>query len=232
MHKPLTAFARTIVLAWVANGLSGAISHVNNSTVGCTEHALCLAVHIPVVGSDVYLVVLEVTHVSAAVYPPQFLAIELIRLDDGVLAVNTVIPVVKLDNQLHLAVSVEVGCCSIVRNKRVGHCAVIHLQLEVVLRKNRGFLRLLLLHATHYGCHSVLACERAGCVFKVRNGKWLIINLRAVTIDVVCHVVILFAMDTPCAKHTASDLNSHQSTVNNVYGALRPDTKCYHRKKR
>ena len=102
---------------------------MDDGAVGGPHHAFGLAVEIPVIGGDVDFVVLEVTHVPAAVDPPQFLARQLVGLDDGV-GVVACIGMVELHNQFGLAVAVKVGGCRIVGHERAGQLAMVGLDFE------------------------------------------------------------------------------------------------------
>ena len=113
---------RAVVGVHVANLYRLAGCRMHHGAVRGAEHGLSLAVAIPVVSHDVVLVVLEVGHVGAEVNPPQFLSVELVYLDDGILALvacgqvslGRVAAVVELEKYLQLAVTVNVGAAGIV----------------------------------------------------------------------------------------------------------------------
>ena len=125
-HKPLSALgAATIILRSVAYNICRTISTMDSSAVSSTHHNFCLAVTIPVVGNDILLIVLEVTHIRSAVYPPQTGAIKLQCLEDAIFALvaflriscSSFVCVVKLHQHIELAIAIEVGTASIVRNQ-------------------------------------------------------------------------------------------------------------------
>ena len=54
----------------IAHGIGGAICHVDGGAVAGTHYHLGTTIFIPVISHNVLLVVLEVTHIGAAVNPP------------------------------------------------------------------------------------------------------------------------------------------------------------------
>lgn len=117
-----------VVLGGVADDCGGAIGVVDDGTVGSTHDALGTSVLIPVEGSDVDFVALEVDHVWSAVDPPEFVASEVVGLDDvegleaGSLdgAAGMEVAVDELDDEFHLSVAIEVGYGGIVGFEGVG----------------------------------------------------------------------------------------------------------------
>ena len=125
-HKPLSALgAATIILRSITNNICRTIGAMDSSTVGSTHHNFCLTIAIPVVSNDILLIVLEVTHVRSAVYPPQTSTIELQSLEDAIFTLVaffrescfSFILVVKLHQHIELTIAIEVGTASIVRNQ-------------------------------------------------------------------------------------------------------------------
>ena len=125
-HKPLSALgAATIILRSVTNNICRTISAMDSSTVSCTHHNFCLTVAIPVVSNDILLIVLEVTHVRSAVYPPQTSTIELQSLEDAIFSLvaflrissSSLACVVKLHQHIKLTIAIEVGTASVVRHQ-------------------------------------------------------------------------------------------------------------------
>ena len=66
----------------ITNSFSGSISHVDYHTIRTTKNALCLAILIPVVSSNVDFITLEIYHVWSTVNPPKQSTIQLIYLDN------------------------------------------------------------------------------------------------------------------------------------------------------
>ena len=145
MHEEVRACVRTgrpVVGFHVANLDCLACGRVNHRAVGSTEHCFGLAVAVPVIGDDVVLVVLEVGHIRAEVNPPKFGTIELVDLDDGIFALIAagqialcgIVAVVKLEQNLQLAVAVDIGATGVIGNVGALQVAVIHLNLKIVVR--------------------------------------------------------------------------------------------------
>ena len=227
VHEPLTrAGGSQIVLRRVTDGLRRAVGHVDHRTVGSTHHGLCPSVLVPVVGDDILFVVLEVGHVRPQVNPPQFLSVQLIYLYDKVLAliarllVTRCCPalVVELDQDLQFSVAIDISTTGIVGHVGRFQVAVIGRDLQPVLRPDGGRLRVLPLLTVHHGGHRVrtalgapVGIQKIGCL------EWNVgIDLRAVPIDVIRHIVILLGQYAPGAIHPFARLHSHQSTIQHV----------------
>ena len=137
---------------------------MDNGAVGSTHDSFRLAVAVPVIGYDVLLIILEVTHVRTAVDPPKARTVLLQTLEDAVLfglyASNGrtifgiillhLLQVVKLHQNLQFAVSIDIGAAGIIGNKGA---------LDVLVLKNDFLVCVcpwllcrtgrLLLHTTH-----------------------------------------------------------------------------------
>lgn len=204
-NKPLTtAGCRQIVLRSIADSDNLSAGRMNLGSVRGTQHGFGLAVTVPVVGHDVLLVVLEVSHVGAPVDPPEFLTIQLIDLHDKVLTIEACLRIglagptgiVELHQYLQLAVAVHVSHTGVVRN--VGRCqrTVVGRNLQVVLVPHRGLLAGSLFSAANDSLYRVFAAGRTCNIGEVRHLE-VVRYLRAVTVEVVRHVIVLLAQDAP-----------------------------------
>ena len=217
-----------VVLGGVADGLGGAVGHVEYSAVGGAHHTLGAAVAVPVVGHDVELVVLEVGHVRTGVNPPQAGAVEFQGFYHVVFAVvaagqETLVGIAHVDaleQQLELAVAVEVGGAYVVGLETARQPFMGEGNLQVVLCPGGHGMAGSLLLPPHHGAHAVLAAGGAGGVGVVRHAERLAVHLHAVAVEVVGHVIILLAEDAPAAVYTAAGLHGHESAVQGVGGAL------------
>ena len=77
----------------------------------------------------------------------------------------------------------------------------------------------------HYGLDGILAAGCSGCIAVVGCAERLSVHLRAVTVEVIIHVVILFAQNAPRAIDPIRCLDGNQSAIQCVSLAL---CKCTH----
>ena len=99
--------------------------------------------------------------------------------------------------------------------------------LQVVLCPGRSLLAGRLLHAAYHGLDRVLAGTRSGSIREVRHLQ-LVGNLYAVAVEVVRHVIVLFAHDTPGTIDSTRCLNGYQPAVQDIRLALCIDAqRCY-----
>ena len=130
VHEPIGAATSgcAVVDVFLAYGVGGAVGFVDDGAVGSAHNGFGFAVAVPVVGHDVLLIVLEITHIGAAVDPPETGAVLLQHFEDAVFlrvyaanlgAVLRVglldfAPVVELHKDFQLAITVDISATSIV----------------------------------------------------------------------------------------------------------------------
>ena len=231
VHEPVgtTTCGTTVVLRSVANGIYGAVGHVDGGAVGSAHHGFGLPVTVPVVGHDILLVVLEVAHVRTAVHPPEHRAVEFQTLEEAVFAVVAVAwitgghltLVVVFQQDLQLTVAIHIGAAGVVGD--IGafeRFVVLGHNLQVALRPYSGLLALRLFHTTHHSAHCVFVAGAARGVSVVRDVEWGIGDFHTVAIDVVLNVVILLAEDTPRQEHAVAHFLGNQTAVKPIDGTL------------
>ena len=86
---------------------------------------------------------------------------------------------------------------------------MVRCNLQITLAPNGGFLTGSLLGATHYSFHRIFAALCSCCIYVVRNVQWLAVHLRTVAVEVILHIVVFLAHDTPRAVHSTGGLDGH-----------------------
>ena len=143
-------------------------SRVDNHVVGTAEHTLGLAVHVPVVGNEVPLLVRTSHHVRSHVNPPKALArhVDALIVVETCAAVIDVAGIVALDDELCHTVACDIAQRHVVKDISavaiVHHIAVAvvggrHLDVDVLLAPNLYGCALFLFHTVNYGSNSVCA---------------------------------------------------------------------------
>ena len=229
-HKPVGAATRssTYIGRGITHGICCAIGHVDDRSVTGTHHHLGTAIAVPVVAHNILLVVLEVTHIRAAVHPPQTGAVHLQTLENRVLTLIATLrvagvhlaQVVKLHQNLQLTIAVNVGTAGIIGNQCTLDTLVLQLDFLIAGAPRANLLALLLLLAVHNCCHGIGAGRRSPLVGIVRHAQWSFVHLHAVTIHIIGNVIILFAEDAPAQVYAAIYLHGHQATIQLVGDAL------------
>ena len=231
----------------ITNLGSRAVGMMDDHVVGTTHEHLSLSVAVPVVANGVVLLVRTAHHVRSEVNPPEALALDVVNLEmivGGLVALGiytrgvVVGTVVALHDELRHTIAREVGQRNVVDVAIGGHVlAVARLHGGYgkfdVLEVHAGHSStLLLLHTLHDRCHLVLRATLAGSIYVVRDAQGLVVELRAVAIEVVLGVVILFAEDSPADEGSAARLSrySHKSSVELVGHSLCVDghRACHH----
>ena len=229
VDEPLTAARRgTIVLRLVTNHLRRTVGHVDGGTVGSTHQGLGLSVLVPVVGHDVGLVKLEVTQVRSAVNPPQLLTIQFVHLNDVILTVGTTTRITgigigavpHLDDQLQFAVAVHISHTGIVGLEGAGERTMVGHNLQIALCPRSNGLTLSLFLTAHHGTHRIFARCAATGISIVRGIQRRSVQLRAVAVDVIRHIIILLTHDTPGTEDARTSLYSHQSAIQLIHRTL------------
>ena len=214
-----------------------AVGMMDDHVVGTTHEHLSLSVAVPVVANGVVLLVRTAHHVRSEVNPPEALALDVVNLEmivGGLVALGiytrgvVVGTVVALHDELRHTIAREVGQRNVVDVAIGGHVlAVARLHGGYgefdVLKVHAGHgSTLLLLHTLYDRCHLVLRTALAGSIDVVGDAQGLVVELRAVAIEVVLGVVILFAEDSPADEGSTARLsrNGHKSSVELVGHSL------------
>ncbi len=146
-------------------------------------------------------------------------------------AVGCVAGIVKLEQYLQFAVTVNVSHTGVVGYVRARERTVVHLYFLVILCPRGHNTALDLCLAAHNSFNSILTRHGTALVRKVGNRQRLGIYLRSVAIDIVRHVIVFFSSDTPAAEYAAAGLHRHQSPVYDIGGALCPTRHYSHSEK-
>ena len=200
---------RALVLRWVTNGVDGTIGRMNLSTISHTHDALGLTVHVPVVGSNVGLIVLEVPKVRTTVYPPEQGTVELIHLNTVEVDVSRrylVAGANLLNQNFHLSVTIHISDSGIVGLVVVGNVGSTVIGSAVGLGdgeiavtpygcNSRG-LRLILLAIDHRH-HGIGAGSGATGIGEIGNGEWRGVDLGAIAVDIIVHPIVFGTQDAP-----------------------------------
>ena len=210
---------------------------VHHHVVGTTEKHLGLAVAVPVVGYEVELMAAAAHHIGTGVDPPQQGAVELVGVETVVGSIGAAhIQVVgilgadALDDNLHLTIAVEVGHLGIIGGVGVGDVGAALVvdfskgDVEIARPVGGGErilvagphccgLALRLLGAAHHGAHRVGVGGGAALVGVVGGIHRICIELNAVTVEVILHVVVFLAQTAPTEKHAVVGLHGHKTTA-------------------
>jgi len=222
-----------IVLRLVADNDGLARSGVKDGTIGSAHDALCLAVTVPVIGSDIGLVVLKVAEVGAAVDPPKQIAVELKHLDAvKVGTVGLVLGVIRgaelLDDEFHLAVTVYISDGGIVGLIDIGHVSLAVVgetfglgDLEIVMRQHSGRLRTGgLLHSFYNRAHGIGATGSTSRISEIRYGEGFIVDLHTITVEVISDSVVFLRIDAPRTEDATRRLHGDKTAVELVCHTL------------
>ena len=167
MHKPVgtATCGSTVVFRGIANDVGLSVSSMDRRSICRTHDSLRLTVEVPIVGHDILFIVLEITHIRAAVHPPQHGTIEFQTLKDAVLAIVTITGetgvdfalVIIFQKNLQFTVAIDIRTAGIVGNECGGDGLVVlgrNFQIAIVPRGNSRTLRLL--HTALHSLHSIL----------------------------------------------------------------------------
>ena len=221
MDKPLTVTdSYHIVLRGVSDDLLSAVGHIYLSTIGSAHHAFRLTILVPVESSYILLVILEIGHIRTKVDIPQTLTVELVTFHQEILAIiaffriacGSPTPVVKLDDNFQLTVTIDISTAGVVGNVCRSQRAVGHLDFQPRVGQSTDSIALRLLLATYHSRHRVLAGYGTGSISIVGDIQ-ILGNLRAVAVEIVFDIVVLLAHDTPRAEDTTLHLYSHQTAI-------------------
>ena len=164
---------RGAILTVGTDGVGLTVSHVNGGTFLQAHQHLGLSVKVPVVADNVLLVVLEVTHIGAAVDPPKHGTVELEHLKNSVFAVvtlfgeavSTFLQVVELQQDFHLAVTIDVSTAGVVGHEgRRDGGVVLGSNLQIAVGPRLGSIALTLSLTTLDGLYGITAGSRAASI--------------------------------------------------------------------
>ena len=215
-------------------------SSMDNHVIGTTHQHLGLTIEVPVVAYHIPLFIRPCHHVGTEVYPPQTGAVHLVALVkvevSGIRRLTQVtLVVVALDDKFGDAITVDIGQGHVVdgiAGRRVGTvgCAVAdsiagtvddglqhHVEIGFVpsLDGNRLVEGLTL----DYGLHLI---SRGGIATSILVIRCIQVGgyLRAVTIEIVLRVVVLFAETTPTDERTTAGRQGDDASVQLIHIAL------------
>ena len=230
VHKPVgtATCGCTVVLRSITDDVSLAISSMNRSTVSGTHDGLRLSVKVPVVGHNVLLIVLKVAHIRTAVHPPEYGAIKLQTLKDGVFAVMSVTRetgvdltlVVIFQEYLHLTVAIDIRTAGIIGYEDGGNRFIVlgsYLQITIGPRGSSGTLGLF--HTMLHGLNRIAAGRIASSIGIV-GGCQVLCYERTITIKVICDIIVFITLDAPADEDTTGGLHRHHTAIQFVNDSL------------
>ena len=230
MHEPVgtATCGSTVVLRGIADNISFPVSSMNRGTVSGTHDSLCLSVEVPVVGHNVLFIVLEVAHIRTAVHPPEYGAIKLQTLKDGVFAVMSVTRETSVDltlvvifqEYLHLTVAIDIRTAGIVRYEDGGNRFIVlgsYLQITICPRGNSSTLGLF--HTMLHGLNRI-AAGRIASNIGIVGGCQVLCYERTITIKVICDIIVFITLDAPADEDTTGGLHRHHTAIQFVNDSL------------
>ena len=214
---------------------------MNGGTVASTHHYFSTAVLVPVVGHDILLIVLKVTHIGAAVDPPQTGAVQLQTLHDAILLgddathgravlgerLGNLALVVELHQDFQLAVAIDIGTTGVIGHQRTLDTLVRQFDFLIACRPRLHLSRRRQLCPTDNSRNGI-AVRRGACrIGIVRHTEGCSIQLHTVTVHIVGHIVVLLGKNAPVQVDAAAYLHSHEATIQLVGDTLSADTDCH-----
>ena len=206
---------------------------MKDGTIGSAHDALCLAVTVPVIGSDIGLVVLKVAEVGSAVDPPKQIAVELKHLDAvKVGTVGLVLGVVGgaelLDDEFHLAVTVYIRNGGVVGFIDIGDVCLAVVgetfrfgNFQIVMCQHGSSLGTGgLLHTFYYRAHGIGTVCATGRISEIRYGEGFVVDLHTITVEVISDSVVFLRIDAPRTEDATRRLHGDKTAVELVCHTL------------